>query len=301
VVFGVLAGVLVARMSGSRRGSETATGDVRDNTRQLIVDATTAAQNGEYDDAIGLYTDALDLAPSNTEAFTYRGWARYRKGGDDAAAMADIDDAIAVDGSYPDARVFKAIMLVDSGDFAGAAAQMKVFDSLDPPSLMLQIVATNSLRERIVAGLLLSDGAPTYAEAGYTAEQVFAAAFATAEVDSKPADAIRLLDLVLAADPNDATAHAYKGYTLARVGGQAGDQAVIDSGLTEIDAALAIDPRHAPALAYRAMTRMFLYDDAVGAKASLDAFDALADKPADITAIIDSTTLRDDITAALEK
>jgi tetratricopeptide (TPR) repeat protein len=300
-VFAVLAGVLVARMSGSRRDSETATGDVRDNTRQLIVDATNAAQRGDYDDAIGLFTDALDLSPSDTEALTYRSWARFQKGGDDAAAMADVDDAISLDPAYPDARVFKAIMLVRAGDFASASAQMQVFDSLDAPAFMLQVIEINELREHIVAGVLLADGAPGFVEAGFSADDVFAAAQTAAESDVKPADAIELLDLVLAADPNDADAHAYKGYTLARVGVPAGDANVTAAGLAEIDAALAIDPLHAAALAYRAFTLLYGNDDAAGAKASLDAFDALADKPADIVAIIDGTTLRDDLEAALEQ
>jgi tetratricopeptide (TPR) repeat protein len=300
-VFAVLAGVLVARMSGSRRDSETATGDVRDNTRQLIVDATNAAQRGDYDDAIALFTDALDLSPSDTEALTYRGWARFQKGGDDAAAMADVDDAISLDPAYPDARVFKAIMLVRAGDFAGANAQMQVFDSLDAPAFMVQVIEINQLRQHIVAGVLLADGAPGFVEAGFTADDVFAAAQTAAERDVKPADAIELLDLVLAADPNDADAHAYKGYTLARVGVPAGDVNVTAAGLAEIDAALAIDPEHAAALAYRAFTLLYGNDDAAGAKASLDAFDALADKPADIVAIIDGTTLRDDLEAALEQ
>jgi tetratricopeptide (TPR) repeat protein len=300
-VFAVLAGVLVARMSGSRRDSETATGDVRDNTRQLIVDATNAAQRGDYDDAVALFTDALDLSPSDTEALTYRGWARFQKGGDDAAAMADVDDAISLDPAYPDARVFKAIMLVRAGDFAGANAQMQVFDSLDAPAFMVQVIEINQLRQHIVAGVLLADGAPGFVEAGFTADDVFAAAQTAAERDVKPADAIELLDLVLAADPNDADAHAYKGYTLARVGVPAGDVNVTAAGLAEIDAALAIDPEHAAALAYRAFTLLYGNDDAAGAKASLDAFDALADKPADIVAIIDGTTLRDDLEAALEQ
>jgi tetratricopeptide (TPR) repeat protein len=301
VVFAVLAGVLVARMSGSRRDSETATGDVRDSTRQLIVDATNAAQRGEYDDAIALFTDALDLSPSDTEALTYRGWARFQKGGDDVAAMADVDDAISLDPAYPDARVFKAIMLVRAGDFAGANAQMRVFDSLDAPAFMVQVIEINQLRQHIVAGVLLADGAPGFVEAGFTADDVFAAAQTAAERDVMPADAIELLDLVLAADPNDADAHAYKGYTLARVGVPAGDANVTAAGLAEIDAALAIDPLHAAALAYRAFTLLYGNDDAAGAKASLDAFDALADKPADIVAIIDGTTLRDDLEAALQQ
>ena len=60
-----------------------------------------------------------------------------------------------------------------------------MFDSLDPPSFMLQLVETFSLRERSapassrraiasIAGVLLADGVPTYTDAGFTAEQVFA-------------------------------------------------------------------------------------------------------------------------------
>jgi len=303
VVFGVLAGVLVARMSGSRRGSETATGDVRDNTLQLLNDARDAMGNQKFDEAIDLYDKALDLSPTNAEALAYRGWSRYQKGDDDAAANADVDAAIAADPTLPDAQVFKTIFLTEAGDFTSAAAQLKVFDALNPPSFMVQLVDQFALRERIVIGVLLADGAPTFTDAGFTADDLLAAARYSADGTSAPApaNAIQLLDLVLAADPNDANAHAYKGYTLARVGGQAEDQAVIDSGLAEIDAALAIDPQHAPALAYRALTRLFLYDDAAGAKVALDAYDALAEKPADITAIIDGTSLRDDIKAALEK
>jgi tetratricopeptide (TPR) repeat protein len=255
MLFAVLAGVLVARMSVSRRDSETATGDVRENTRQLIADATTAAQKQEYDDAIELYSKALELSPSNAEALTYRGWARYRKGGDDTAARTDLDDAIAVDASYPDARVFKAIVLVDQGDFSGASAEMKVFDTLDPPSFMQQIVQQNALREQITAGVLLADGAPGFAEAGFDHDQVMSAAAYLAESKGKPADSITLLDQLLAADAGDADAdaHAYKGFVLVRVGDQADNQELIDSGSRDRRRA-GHRPQHAPALAYRTFT-----------------------------------------------
>jgi tetratricopeptide (TPR) repeat protein len=298
-VFAVLAGVLVARMSGSRRDGETATGDVRENTRQLVADAFTAFQSGEYADAIDLYSQALDLAPSNAEALAYRGWARFQQGGDDEAAAGDLDAAIAADGEFPDARVFRAIMFVRAGDHAAARQQLDVFDSLDPPAFMQQILERYAVREHVVAGILLAEGAPTFTEAAFTPAQVLEAAFATAEVDAKPLDAITLLDMVLAADPNNADAHAYKGYTLARVGIPAAATDVTDRGLAEIDAALVIDPQHAPALAYRAMTLMFGYDDAAGAKAALDDFDALVEQPEDLVAILESSGVRDAVSDAL--
>jgi tetratricopeptide (TPR) repeat protein len=301
-VFAVLAGVLVARMSGSRRDNETATGDVRDSTRQLLAEGAIAFQRGELDDAIERYSAALELSPSSAEALAYRGWARFNKGDEDDGAFADLDAAIAMDPAYPDPHVFKAVALAQTGDFVGAYAETKLFDALDPPSTMQQIISDSSLREKIVVGTLLTDGAPSYADAGFTAEQLVAAAKFSADGKNPPApaDAIKLLDLVLATEPDNADAHAYKGFTLARVGDQAEDRSVIDSGLADIDAALAVDPQHAPALAYRAFTRMFLYDDPAGAKQSLDAFDALAEKPDDIVALVDGYSLREDITAALQ-
>jgi tetratricopeptide (TPR) repeat protein len=292
VVFGVLAGVLVARMSGSRRDSETATGDVRDNTRQLVVDAMSAMQNQEYDDAIELYGKALDLSPSDAEALAYRGWARFQKGDDDAAAAADLDAAIAADPTFPDARVFKTIQLTEAGDFANAAAELKTFDSLNPPSLMQQIVQSYALRERIVAGVLLADGAPAYAEAGFTADQVLGAARYT--FGSAPVQALGLIDQVLAAEPGNADAHADLGYLLAQASQSAeGNAQLRDRGLAEIDAALAIDAQNPSALGYKAIVLHFLFDDDEGAKAALDAFDATVDKPGHVVAVVDD--VRDEI------
>jgi tetratricopeptide (TPR) repeat protein len=296
-VFAVLAGVLVARMSGSRRDGESATGDVRENTRQLIVDAMTAMQGQEYDDAIALYGEALELSPSDPEALAYRGWARIRKGGDEAAAAADIDAAIAADPSFADARVFKTILLTEAGDFSGAAAEIKTFDSLNPPSLMLQIVNSYSLRERIVAGVLLADGAPPYTDAGFTADEVLAAARYT--FGSAPVEAITMVDEVLATEPDDAGAHADLGYMLAQAASSADNDQLRDRGLAEIDTALRLDPRHAAALAYKASTLLYLYDDAEGAKAALDAFDALTDKPGHAVTLVDGSSLRADIDDAL--
>jgi tetratricopeptide (TPR) repeat protein len=288
-VFAVLAGVLVAQMSGSRRDGETASGDIRDNTRQLLVDAMSAAQNQRYDDAIDLYDQALELSPSNAEALAYRGWTRYRKGGDDAAATADIDAAIAADPSLPDARVFKTVLLTESGDFTAAAEQLKTFDSLNPPSLMTQLVAQFALRERIVAGVLLADGAPGYADAGFTTDEVLAAARYT--FGSAPVEALGLVQQVLAAEPSNADAHADLGYLLALAAKSANDDAQLrDRGMSEIDAALALEPQNAAALAYKASVLLYLDDDAAGAKAALDAYDAAPDKPTYVTQLVEGSS-----------
>jgi hypothetical protein len=275
--FSVLAGVLVAQMSGSRRDGESATGDVRENTRQLLADASSAMGAGDYDDAIGLYTDAIELSPSNAEARTYRGWA-HSLAGDDDAALEDLDAAVDLDPEYADARVFRTVVAVNLGRFAEAAADLAVFDTLDPPSIMRQLVDGQFVRERVIAGVLLVDDPPTLAESGFLAEDVRAAAeFVADGTNPNPRGGVDLLDTVLQADPNDAAARAYKGWILARVGVEAGDDAVTSTGLAELDAALAIDPGRADAHVYRAFTLLYGLDDPAGAKAAIEAYDALGD------------------------
>jgi tetratricopeptide (TPR) repeat protein len=296
VVFAVLAGLLVARMSGTRRDSDSATGDVRENTRQLLIDARSAFDDRNFDEAIGRYDDVLDLSPSNAEALAWRGWARFlANDGQDADAVADLDAAIAADPTLPEAHVFRASTMVEAGDFAGAHEQLEAFDALDPPPFMLQVVADEALRERIVAGVLLAEGAPTYTEAGFTAEEVLAAArYASRSV---PIEALGMLDQLLVADPQNADAHADRGYILGRVAEQSDDDKdeLGSRALADIDAALAIDPQHPGALAYRAFTLMYVFEDPAGAKAALDQFDALSDKPADVVALVEGSDLRDDV------
>lgn len=296
LVFAVLAGVLVAQMSGSRRSSDTATGTVRDSSRTLIADALNAFQRGDTTEAIELYGKALDIQPTNVEALTYRGWAKVREGDDDGA-LADLNRAVEIDPDYPDARVFRAIVHVNGGRFTQARDDLTVFDTLDPPPMMRQIVESNGVRERVVIGVLLAEGAPDLAESGFGADDVLAAAdYAAERVQTpEPATAIRLYDIVLEAEPDNVEAHAEKGWTLARVGVAAGDEAVVAAGRREIEAALALDEAHPPALVYLAFTLFYGYDDAAAARAALDSFDALSDKPAELVTLVDQNGLRDAI------
>ncbi|HEX7097323.1 MAG TPA: tetratricopeptide repeat protein [Acidimicrobiales bacterium] len=298
IVFAVLCGVLVARMSGSRRDSESATGDVRDSSRTLIADAFTAFTQNDLDEAIELFGEALDIEPSNVEALAYRGWAQLRAGRADAA-MADLDRAIELNDQYPDARVFRAIAHLEAGRFQQARDDLAVLDTLDPPQLVRDILAQNKVRERVVIGVLLADDAPTLAESGFSTDDVLAAAqYVTTSANPEPATAVRLYDIVLAAEPDNADAHAEKGWTLARVG-VGNDDAVVALALQEIDAALAINPQHPGALVYRAFTVLNAHGDAAAAKAALDRFDSLAEKPDELVELIDQYGLRDAINEKL--
>ncbi len=161
------AGVLVARFSGSRSSGESVTGDIRASTRQLIFDAQATLSQGDLEGAIELYDQALELAPSNIEALTYRGWLTSRAVDESEdfderqAVLADglvyIDDAIAIDPTYADARLFRAIISLEQGDADRAAAELEAFDSLDPPVFAQELIERANLRERVAAAVALKE------------------------------------------------------------------------------------------------------------------------------------------------
>jgi tetratricopeptide (TPR) repeat protein len=300
-VFGIVAGMLMARASGSRRDGGTATGDVTLDTRQLLSDAQGAAAQGDYAKSIDLYTKVLERQPSNVEALTYRAWSRVRSG-DEKGAQPDLDAAADQDPKYPDVRVFRAIVDVRAQKYDDAAEELAVFDTLDAPDLMKQIVASQRLRERITAGqvaakLLVADP-PSLAASGFGADQVRTAAEEIAE-EARLQDALKLFDLVLAADPRDVRAHTYKGWALARAGVQAKQQQLVDVAMGELDDALGIDPQYPDAHVFRAFTLLYGRGAAAQAKAELAAFDALADRPQQLVTLIDDNGLRAAIDKAL--
>ena len=294
-LFAVLVGGLVARESRSRGNATTATGDIRLTTGQLLSDAQAAAAGGDFTKAIDLYSQVLDAQPTNAEGLTYRAWSTVQAGKDEAAAWKDLDAAIGFDPKYPDARVFRAVLFVQDKKYDEAAKELATFDALNPPQLMKDVVAQQHLREQIVAGQvsakLLVDNPPTLAASGFSADDVRTAAEEIAE-QARLSDALKLFDMAIAVNPRDARAHAYKGWALARAGVQAKQQQLIDVALTEFGAALRVDPAYPDALVFRAFTWIYGGGKAADAKADLAAFDALPNKPADLTSLIDQYGLR---------
>ena len=300
VIFAVLAGVLIARSSGTRRAGDTASGDILADTRILLSEAQQAATARDYEKSIELYTEVLDLAPSNAEALTYRGWSRFRAGDAEGAAR-DIDEAIALDASYPDARVFRASVSFNAGDVSGAAAQLAVFDRLDAPPMMQQILTSQRLRERIalaqVTPVLLVDKPPTLAASGLTADQVFLAS-QQLDAEGKAAEEIKLLDVLITADPTDRRAVAHRAWVLARVGVNQKQTSVLNLAISDLDKVLRANPGYPDALVFRAFTLHFGFGRTTEAKADLAAFDALATKPPALVSLIDTYGLRSAIESA---
>lgn len=151
VVLAVLAGVLLGEASGFRSPDDSVTGDIRQSSAGLLAEADTLTREQRWPEALEVYDEVLDVAPGNVEALTYRGWLTARLG-DDETALLDLSEAVAVDPTYPDARVFSAIVLDNQLRFTEAAAELAAFDSVDPPEAMLMLVEQFDLRVSVAAG-----------------------------------------------------------------------------------------------------------------------------------------------------
>ena len=99
--------------------------------------------------------------------------------------------------------------------------------------------------------------------------------------------ALDLLDSGLAADPAAAGLLAERGWLLARTG----EPELVEIGVTTLDEAVAADPLHPHALAYRAVVRSVLLGDSAGATADATEFASLPDQPPELTALLESEGL----------
>jgi tetratricopeptide (TPR) repeat protein len=155
--FAVLAGVLVAQASGRREADDPLTGEIRQTTRAQLAEALSLAGEGRYVEAIEVYDQLLDEQPDNVEALTYRGWAQFLSG--DSAGIESLIAAAEADPEYPDTHAFLAVILDRAGRTEAALAELDRLDALDPPPMVLQIVAP--LRERLEAESTASSSTTT--------------------------------------------------------------------------------------------------------------------------------------------
>ena len=280
--------------SGARGSGETASGQIRQSTVTLLADAAEAFSVGEVDRSIELYGEVLTLQPTNVEAYTYRGWVQYQSGNRDAA-VADFDEAVLLDPAYADVRVFRALVALDDEDFETASTELAAFDAANPTAIAQQLVAQRQVRERIGVArmdqLLAEDpGVPDLIaeNIGINEAQLAGELFVQLQ---EPENAVRSFDAVLAADPTNADAMAWHGWTLALLA-QSGVEDLFTDAVDWLDRAVEADPTSADARVFRAFVfnRLGQIEDA---RAELVAFDALSEQPADMVELIEEFGLRE--------
>jgi cytochrome c-type biogenesis protein CcmH len=156
--FAVLAGVLVARGAGTRQPDQPATGSVA--MSDLAV-AREQVGKGDVLEAIKTYDRVLKRDPKQPEALTYRGWL-IRLTGKEAnqpdlvdRGLVSIQQAIAADPTYPDAHMFRGLILFqDKNDAAGAVPELRTFLAHNPPQAMVPMV------EGVLKQALAASGQP---------------------------------------------------------------------------------------------------------------------------------------------
>ena len=172
-VMAVGASWVVFRNAGTRAPGQGLTGDIRQDSSNLILQAqglTGQAQASlqagdsakaikQFESAVQTYDKALEISPENVQALTYRGWVlhtialsseRSVAAEFDLQALEYLDEAIAIDPLYSDARVFRAILERNAGDFAAAKIDLDAIDMNAIPMYMIQMV--NGVKEDVAAG-----------------------------------------------------------------------------------------------------------------------------------------------------
>jgi tetratricopeptide (TPR) repeat protein len=152
VIFGIVAGFLVARASGQRDPGDTITGGTSpDQVATLLSEGRAFLQASDFGEASKRYLTVLDIDPNDVEALTYAGWvlAVTAQGQTESASPVllkqskqFLNTAISIDPSYADPECFLAIIAVQfDNDKAEGAAREKKCLANDPSSDMRGLVA----------------------------------------------------------------------------------------------------------------------------------------------------------------
>lgn len=306
VVVALVAGFALARTVGYRGDNDGVTGDVRASTRTLLLEAGQLGGEGNFDDAIATYDDVLEIQPSNAEALTYKAWYRYLSD-DSAAADAEVeallDQAVIGDPDFPDAWVFRAVLFTNQQRFSEAAEALAAFEGTDPPPAMVELVADQGLRERVLVGRLLTAVAADpdttiTVEAFDTDATTMARAGRILAADGEAGVAVRAYGAALDADPDELTALLGRGALLVAT---AQETAATDpttaaellaSGRASIDRAVEVDPSSVDARLLAAQVAV-LDDDPDAARAMLAGLDG-------DTLSADQAALADSVAALLD-
>lgn len=223
LAFAVLAGFLVARAAGER-GAGTLTGNDGGVREQLANCQPLAFRNPAR--GVRCYERILEDSPDNVEALTYQGWAYVRDGRIEQGRQ-KLERAVELDPGYPDARVFRAVVLARAGEaarasgdeatatfaFGEAATELDRFFANDPPQVAVQVLREELLEFKVFLGLLSERSGSCWASS--LSER-------TGELDQEFYDSLAsCLDGAVAADPTDADARFTRA--LARLGPQRQD------------------------------------------------------------------------------
>jgi tetratricopeptide (TPR) repeat protein len=167
-------GWFVFRDAGTRAPGQGLSGDTRQDSANLVLQAQSyfgqarqALNDGDsqaavdnFEKSIQTYDKALEISPGNAQAMAYRGWVLHNVAIAsssaqatelDAQAMQWLDRAVAADPTFADARIFRAILLSNLGEYAAAQADLDQVDEAKVPTFMQTDL--DNLRTEVATGL----------------------------------------------------------------------------------------------------------------------------------------------------
>ena len=303
LIAAVVAGVLLARTVGFRSSSDEATGDIRQTSRGLIVQAGELTARGDLTAAIATYDQVLSSEPSNVVALTYKGWLTWltedreavaeQTSEDDRAIALEseqlLSEAVAVDPAYPDARVFRTIIFASTSRWRIAQEELAVFDSLNPAADLRNLVDNSNIRrdidsalaeEAVTTALALTSGATeplteeevSAALAGFTETQLNTAGVALLTRQEVQPAAI-VFSYLLQQNPDNLTALSGRGY-LFTLPDFVETPEVFNRGIADLDKAVQLAPDNPTVRLQRAQAFITSNQRLDEARSDLDAIDA---------------------------
>ena len=154
LAFAVGAGWLLAQAAGERGVDDEITGNVDASPRQRVFECQELDRQQLVQEANECFSEVLTADPRNVEALAYRGWLLVRVSGSAErlgeesqaaeillSAKASLDEAVDIDPRYADARAFRVIVYNAEGDIEAACDELAELIALDPPDIMLNLVA----------------------------------------------------------------------------------------------------------------------------------------------------------------
>lgn len=154
LAFAVGAGWLLAQAAGERGVNDEITGNIDASPRQRVFECQQLDREGAVQEANECFSEVLVMDPRNVEALAYRGWLLVRVSGsaeqigEEAqaaeillSAKASLDEAVDIDPGYPDARAFRVIVYNAEGNTEAACAELAELVVLDPPDIVLGLLA----------------------------------------------------------------------------------------------------------------------------------------------------------------
>jgi tetratricopeptide (TPR) repeat protein len=164
VVAALVLGIVFAQASGRREAGQSVSGDIRQTTRDQLLQAQQLQGEGKLVEAIKIYDQVLDQQPANAQALAYKGWLlrltslqSTTKADHDALlarALEQLDAAVKVEPTYADARVFRAIVLRDLGRPQQALDDLNALQPGSIPQFMTDMVGQvrSSLEQQLGGG-----------------------------------------------------------------------------------------------------------------------------------------------------